>query len=258
MDLHLKDKIILIGGASRGIGLGIAEVCLEEGGRVALIARGRDALEATHKMLADRFGADRVWSAAGDVSDTAIIDRIVANVEDDVGPIWGAVANAGLHPCPPGFDVDDETWEAGWKQNLGSAYRFARAVLRRMVPRGQGSLVFISSTAGMAALGDEITYGSAKCAVNHVSKQIAGYVGPSGVRVNTIAPGPIHFPDGIWDNRLKSEKADGWRRWIKREVPLNRLGCPRDIGVVAALLLSPIATFVTGAIWPIDGGHNKA
>lgn len=257
MDLKLRDRVVLVVGASRGIGLGIAETCLQEGARVALVARGGDALAATARALSARFGEDRVWSRAGDLRQTEVIETVVAAVENELGPIWGAVGNVGLHPCPPGFDIDDATWDAGIDQNLSSAFRLARAVLRRMQQRQGGSLLYISSSAGLASLGGPITYGTAKAAVNHLTKQLAKYVGASGLRVNAIAPGPIRFTEGEWEDRMTGPDAERWRGWLKREIPLNCFGTPHDVGAVAALLLSPIAAFVTGAVWTVDGGHTR-
>lgn len=257
MDLQLGGKVIFVAGGSRGIGLGIVESCLAEGAKVAFAARGEDMLREQHARLAAQWGEDRVWSRAGDLRDTAVIDAMVAEIEGEFGPLWGAVANVGLHPCPPGFDVDDATWSAGLGQNLDSAYRLARAVLRPMTTRGEGALLFISSIAGLAALGTPLTYGTAKAAMNHLSKELAANVGRSGVRVNTIAPGNIIFPGGTWEERSTGPNAEKVLRWIRREVPLNRFGQPHEIGAAAAFLLSPAAAFITGAILPVDGGQTR-
>src|SRR6266481_8689700 len=141
MDLQLQDKVIFVAGGSRGIGLGIVEACLKEGARLAITARGMAALETTRKRLTDQFGKDRVWAMAGDMRDTAIIEKALDATERDFGPIWGAVANVGLHPTPPGYDVDDATWGGGFAQNLDSAFRLARGVLNRLTPRKEGSFV---------------------------------------------------------------------------------------------------------------------
>jgi 3-oxoacyl-[acyl-carrier protein] reductase len=257
MDLGLKDKVIFVAGASRGIGLGIVEACLKEGARVAMVARGAEALEVSRARLADQFGKDRVWAATGDMTDTAAIENMLERVEKEFGPIWGAVANVGLYPTPPGFDVADDNWGAAFSQNLDSAYRLARAALKRMTPRKEGAFLFISSIASLGALGTAITYGTAKAAMNHLSKELAKLVGSSGVRVNTIAPGNIIFPDGSWEKNSTGPRAEAWARWLKREVPMNRYGKPEEIGAAAAFLLSPVSSFTTGAILPVDGGQTK-
>jgi 3-oxoacyl-[acyl-carrier protein] reductase len=256
MDLQLAGKIVFIAGASRGIGLGIADALLAEGAKVALVARGANVLNETADLLAARYGRDQIWTASGDMRKTEDVEKAFAGCETQFGPIWGAVANVGIHPCPPGFDIDDESWDGGITQNLGSSFRVARAALRRMTPRGEGSILLISSIAGLSAMGSGLTYGTAKAAVNHLGGELAKLAGRSGIRVNTLAPGNIIFPDGDWEKRMNGPRREAWQRWLDREVPLKRFGKPEEIGSVAAFLLSPVASFLAGAMLPVDGAQS--
>jgi 3-oxoacyl-[acyl-carrier protein] reductase len=257
MDLQLKDRMIFVAGASRGIGLAIVEACLAEGAKVAMTARGAEALEAERARLAGRYGEDHVWARAGDMRQAAVIDAALDAAEAALGPVWGAVANVGLYPTPPGFEVDDATWDAALTQNLDSAFRLGRSTLRRMTPRGEGSLVFISSIAGLAALGSPLTYGTSKAAMAHMAKEMAKLAGPANVRVNTVAPGNIIFPGGDWEARTTGPEKDTWLRWIGREVPLKRFGKPEEIASAVTFVLSPVSSFLTGATIPVDGGQTR-
>jgi 3-oxoacyl-[acyl-carrier protein] reductase len=257
MDLGLRDKVIFIAGASRGIGYGIAESLLGEGAKVALTARGPDALEATRAEFAARFGQEKVWSFAGDLTQTAPIEAALAACEAEFGPITGAVANVGLSPSPLGLDVSDEDWQAGLDQNLNSAFRLARGAIPRIARNGGGSFLFISSIAGLAALGTPLIYGATKAGVNHLSTSAARFAAETKVRVNTIAPGNIIFPGSTWEKQSTGPRADAWWRWIKREVPMKRFGTPQEIGDTAAFLLSERASFINGAVVPVDGGQTR-
>lgn len=257
MDLNLKSKIIFIAGASRGIGLGIAESLLAEGAKVALTARGAETLEKTYAALAEKYGAANLWRMAGDMTQTADIERALEACEKEFGPIDGAVANVGISPSPLGVDVTDDQWDQGLDQNLNAAFRLARGAIKRMETRKRGALVFISSIAGVDTMGSPLIYGATKAGVNHMSKALSRFAGQTGVRVNTICPGNIIFPGGSWEANANGPRAEAWARWLKREVPLNRYGTPEEIGAATAFLLSDKASFINGATLVVDGGQTK-
>lgn len=261
MDLQLKDRHVFVAGASRGIGEGIARGFLAEGARVTLTARSPEPLEATRAQLAVEYGSDRVFARAGDLTRTAAVKEALLAAEAAFGPIHTAIANVGLDPAPPGFDVPDEAWESGLRQNFLSATRLSREWLRLVSARpkdqrGGESAILISSIAGIDALGTVLTYGVLKAAVNHYGKELAKITGRDGVRINVVAPGNIIFPGGSWEQRVK-ERPEPWTRWINREVALRRFGKPEEIADACLFLASPRASFITGAVLPVDGGQVK-
>jgi 3-oxoacyl-[acyl-carrier protein] reductase len=261
MDLELTGKHVFIAGASRGIGHAIAEAFLREGANVALTARSPAPLDKAHEDFAARHGARRLYKHAGNMTETATIAAALAGAEGTLGPVHTLVANVGLDDAPLGFDVPDEKWESGLAQNFLGSVRLARETMKRVMARPKEAragfnVIFISSIAGLEAMGTPLTYGASKAALNHASQELAKLMGREGVRVNTVAPGNIIFPGGDWEKRA-NERPDDWNRWIRREVALKRFGKPEEIADVAVFLASPRASFVTGAIWPVDGGQLK-
>lgn len=262
MDLQLQDKVIFIAGASRGIGLGMAQGFAREGAKVALTGRGESSLDAARALLI-KEGAkpENLLTIAGDMTASKVLGEALDMTEQKLGPVHCAIANVGLGRAPLGLDVSDADWEADIQQNLLGGVYLAREALKRILARPEdtrigASLILISSIAGVDALGTPLTYSATKAAVNHTTRSLAKIVGKDNVRVNAIAPGNIIFDGGDWQARV-DERPDAWGRWIKREVALRRFGKVEEIADAALFLASARASFVTGEIFVVDGGQVR-
>ena len=256
MDLGLKDKVVFVAGASRGIGRGIAAVMLDEGARVAITGRDEAALAAAAAELgAGR--ADRVLAIAGDLRQADAVAAAHARTVAEWGAVDALVCNIGSGTAQNGWQLTAADWEPVFQINLWATVRLVEAFLPPMVAARRGSITLISSIAGLESLGAPIPYGTAKAALEHYSKDLSRRVGTLGVRVNTVAPGNILFPGGTWQRRLDANR-DAVMAMIQAEVPLARFGTPEEIGAAVAFLASERAAFVTGACVVVDGGQTRA
>jgi len=260
MELALADKVIFIAGASRGIGYAMAEGFLREGATVAITGRDEQALDAAFKRLSSAH-LSKVIQFAGDMTDSATIERAMNFVESSSGPIHCAIANVGGGLGSAGFDISDEQWDAELAQNLTGSLFVARSALRRMTARGElerlgSNVILVSSISGINIVSANIPYATSKAAIIHASAYMARAAGSKGVRVNTIVPGNIFFPGGVWDKRLQ-ERPEAFTRWIKREVPLGRFGEPGEIADAAVWLASERASYVNGTTIVVDGGQVR-
>lgn len=263
MDLELRGMNVMVAGSSAGIGRAIAAGFLAEGARVAISGRTPDTLATAEAEL--RAGAPagaEVISFAGDMTDSAVIDAAVADAEERLGPLSCVVANVGIGRAPLGVEVSDEDWEADLRQNLLGSMYLARAAMRTMTAQSEAdrarcSIVFISSIAGVEALGSSLTYGASKAGLNHASMALARLAGRHGIRVNTVVPGNIIFPGGTWERNVAA-RPEAWTRWINREVALQRFGQPEEIADAVVWVASPRASFVTGASIVVDGGQVRS
>lgn len=262
MDLELKDRVIFIAGASRGIGFGMAEGFAREGAKVALTGRGKEGLEAARaSLIAAGIDPSKLITVAGDMTTSADIIHALDETERALGPIHCAIANVGLGRAPLGIEVTDEDWEADIKQNLLGGAWLAREALKRILSRPENerkhaSVILISSIAGIDTLGSSLTYAATKAATNHLARSLARLTGKDNVRVNAIAPGNIFFEGGGWDKNMK-HRPDAWTRWLKREVSLQRFGTVEEIADAAMFLASRRASFITGEVLVVDGGQVK-
>ncbi len=254
MNLGLMRKRVLVAGGSRGIGFAIACGFLQEGARVAIVARGEDSLAISFQALAAINGSENVLSIVGDCADASAWPSIVEQVHDIWGGLDVVVANVGDGRSVADAMPDSETFARSWRANFDTAQHTARATLP-LLDRTQGCLLFVSSIAGLEAITAPTDYSVAKTAVAALSKQLARKLAPR-IRVNCLAPGNICFPGSSWEIKQKAEP-ERIATLIKCTVPMQRFGTPVEIADAALFLCSERASFISGACLVVDGGQTQ-
>jgi 3-oxoacyl-[acyl-carrier protein] reductase len=254
MDMGLKGKVVMITGASRGLGRAMAEALGAEGARLCLCARGADALEKAAAEL--RASGYEVDARAVDVADPVAAGRWVEGIVERSGGVDVLVNNAGGARMGALAELDEAAWQAAFQLNFFSAVRLARACAPLMEQRGGGSIINISSIYGREA-GGPLTYNASKAAMISFTKMLARELAPRGLRVNTIAPGSILYPGGNWEKAFKANP--GFEKdFISHEFPAGRLGRPEEVAYAVVCLASPRASWITGACLPVDGAQGRS
>ena len=246
----VRGKAVLVVGGSRGIGRAIGERFAELGAEVGLTGRSAEGISAVADELAEAHGQP-VSGHALDVADRARIREVVEEFEAGRGRIDALVYNAGISPAFTSAEkIDDETWDDIIATNLTGAFVAARAFARRLIDAGRpGSVVFIGSVDSVVGDPRLAAYTASKSGMAGLARTMAVDWARYGIRVNTVAPGYVatDLTAGLQDN----EKL---RRAITDKTPMNRLAEPKEISDVVVFLASESSTFITGAVYPVDGG----
>lgn len=246
MDLGLAGKVFLVTGGSRGLGRAGAEALRAEGARVVLSARTADAVDEAAQAL-DCVGV------AGDLADPATPERLVAQALSAYGRLDGALISVGGPPAGPSLALTDEQWQGAFDSVFLGAVRLVRVVVPALPAEG-GALAFVLSTSVKTPIGGLAASNGLRPGLAMLAKTMADELGPQGVRVNGLLPGRI------LTDRIRELDGDdpAVRARAVAEIPLRRYGEPVEFGRVAAFLLSPAASFLTGAMVPVDGGAMRA
>ena len=255
MDLMLEDKVAMISGGSKGIGLNIARDLAADGCHVAISGRTQADLDESVKNIGAQERG-RVISFCGDMNVKEDCEKFLAAAVGEFGGVDILVNNVGGSDPKPLLETTDEDWLKVFEFNLFNAVRLSRLLIPEMKKRGGGSILNIASIAGRES-GSAMTYNSSKAAMISFSKALAQQVAKDNIRVNSLAPGSVLFPGGVWERRI-AESPDGLKSWSSSVMPLGRFGKPEEISAVATFMVSPRASLVHGACWNVDGCQSRS
>jgi 3-oxoacyl-[acyl-carrier protein] reductase len=257
VNLDLDGKIAVVTGSSKGLGLAIATALVQEGCKVTICARGEAGLaEAIVKLRAIPGGAERVLAVQADLATEKGVADVIFRTSDTFGGVDILVNNVGVARGAGITDTSDAEWQEAFDQTLFPAVRASRLAVPQMRRRGGGAIVMIASIWGRES-GGRMTYNAVKAAEISLAKAMAQQLARDNIRVNSVAPGSIRFAGGSWDRRVQ-EDPEAMAEFVRRELPFGRFGRPEEVGEVVAFLVSPRASWISGASLPVDGCQSRS
>jgi 3-oxoacyl-[acyl-carrier protein] reductase len=255
--LQLNDKVAIVTGSSRGLGLASAKALAAEGCRVIVCARTEAGLrDAAREVAAAGGGDDHVLSVVADVSRADDVRRVIDATVERFGGIDVLVNNVGLGRGGGLLETSDEDWQEAFDQTLLPAVRASRLAVPHMQARGGGSVIIIASIFGREA-GGRMTYNAIKAAEISLAKTMAQQLAPFNIRVNSVSPGSILFEGGSWWKRQQENPA-AIADFVKRELPFGRFGRAEEVADVVAFLASPRASWISGTSVVVDGCQSRS
>jgi 3-oxoacyl-[acyl-carrier protein] reductase len=243
----IEGKVAVVTGAASGMGRATAHLLADEGAAVAVLDRSADGVRAVAQDIEGNGG--RAVAVEVDLADGPATDAAIAAAREALGPIDLLVNNAGVSlPALVDQDGYDAAWATTLAVNLTAYTRTIRAALEDLRRDGAGRIVNVASTEGLGATAYMSPYTASKHGVVGLTRSLAVELGPAGVTVNCICPGPIHT--GMTELIPEEAKV----KFARRRVPMRRYGDPEEVAQVTLSLLLPAASFITGAVIPVDGG----
>ena len=246
----VKHQVVLVSGASRGIGRAIAEGFATRGAKLVITGRVAETIEQTAREICPAGGDVR--AKVCDVADTEAIRRVIAEVIDEFGRIDTLVNCAGVNKRMKVESFTEEDYDFITDINIKGAFFMAQAVGRQMIRARSGSQINVDSLNSHRPLSRVAPYAMSKAAMSHMTRSMAMEWGPHGVRVNAIAPG---FTLTDLARRLWEENEE-MNQWRQQNTPLRRMGQPKDMVGAAVFLASKAAAFITGQVLYVDGGTS--
>jgi NAD(P)-dependent dehydrogenase (short-subunit alcohol dehydrogenase family) len=243
----INGKNVIITGASKGIGAGVAKLLAEAGANLFLVARSKDALLEICDEINRSGGSARAFPA--DLRDVADIRRCVGEIAAACPQIDILFNNAGMGNPIPAFDINEKDWDEMMDLNLKGMFFFSQAAAKNMAGTGGGKIINMSSQASLVAIAGETIYCSSKAAINQMTKNLAFEWASQKITVNAIGPTFVYTPG-------TAERLDdpAFRANVIKNIPLGRVGTIEDIAGAVTFFASPASDMITGAFLLIDGG----